>query len=226
MTATQTIKVIVLLLLAGGALVPAVFFASEWSREAKMIEAGRAAKPVEMAVDFSKPGKWTGKMSHGYTCFYFLAISLEASPVPIVATTVPSTLPAPELAGLKGRLVVTSSAGERVLDEELSDDPEIIGRREEYRGRLPLGFTRSIYPKGQYDVEVEVTKPAPALAGSKQTLVVQYASDGMEIAVMESVAGAAILSFIVSAIFGLCGALAWRRAIIQGRKDRLKTTPA
>ena len=87
------LKVAILLILAGAMLVPGIRCALEWWRQKKTIRLGKTAKPVEMAVDFSEPGKWTGKMFHQYTCFYGLTFSLEASSVPVVATTTTSTLP-------------------------------------------------------------------------------------------------------------------------------------
>lgn len=129
------------------------------------------AAPCDLAVDLSAPGKWQGRFIQ--TC----GVS-HGEPVRLWATG-PDEAPIDDIAvldGLEGSLRIVHADGAVVAESSLPGYPGGVAPPE---GAIPLAHLTP-FREGEYEVVVQVTSGAPALAGAQQRLTAAYELCGLE----------------------------------------------
>lgn len=196
------LRIIVAALLIAGAV---LLFLAHRGREAfyRWVE----ARPVNIKVDLSQAGEFSGpfhqtcEMSHGeYLC-------LELPPR-VLAGTTPTKL----VANLRFEYTVTNAQG----GQEARGDFEYGLPWEDYlyEGAIPLVYVDRFH-NGDYTLLLRVTTGVPELAGVQQRLIARYHLCGMEMmpAFLSMVLG--IVFLVIAAIIPLAG---WLLAVRRRRK--------
>ena len=129
------------------------------------------AAPCDFPVDFSAPGAWQAPFSQ--TC----AIS-HGEPIRLWATGAAGAAidDFTALDGLEGSLRIVDEKGEVVAESPLPGHPGSIAPPQ---GAIPLA-SLAPFREGEYQVQVQVTRGAPALAGAQQRLTAEYELCGLE----------------------------------------------
>lgn len=156
------------------------------------------ARPCELAVDFSAPGAWQAPFTQ--TCDI-----AHAEPIRLWATD--ATGAAIEdfaaLEGLEGALRILDTTGVIVAESPLPNHPGVIAPP---AGAITLA--RLIpFREGAYQIQVEVTRGAPALAGATQRLTAEYELCGMELLPAQ-------IGYLISAAMGAIAILTGLTACI------------
>jgi hypothetical protein len=169
-----------------------VFYAREWYKWGRELHECADARPASLAVDLSKPGRFTTPLNQFSTLpdaegFY---LSLGPTPgsapgsdptTPGSAPTIPGSPPQSEsieelFEGLEGTITIVDQEGTEVLatsilpicpSEKVTEEPILIAFF------IP-------FAKGSYIATIDITSGAPALAGVEQTLYAAYDIVGFE----------------------------------------------
>jgi len=161
--------------IAGLLLAAAVWLFGVAGRHGREDDQACAAVPVQLPVDLSTPGVFSGKFenSHNHICKRFLRIETDP-PFASSAEALNS------LHGMAGTLRIADPDGSAVCETALkaenfgeSDLPDDV-QRHAPAWRIP------VMREGTYTLTLEVTAGAPALAGRRQVLVGHYGICGME----------------------------------------------
>lgn len=170
------------------------------ARENSLAETSR---PASLQVDLSKPGACEAPFKQVYVGPHSQSVLLKV--------VTPSTRPLTLLVGLKGSVDIRNSEGRSVLERSVP----IPGDLREMEGDIELASFRP-FEKGQYVLRLEVTEPAPALAGHTQTLYARYWLCGLETFAAVVNGGIAIACGVVALSVGIPTAIGlklygWRR---------------
>jgi hypothetical protein len=170
--------------------------------------AWQTARPVAIAVDWSRPGTvsapfvQTCAVAHGEPLF--------------LTSSAPGFHGVPAgrlLAGLQGTVTITDRQGRVVHAAGLAAAQAI---RDEPQGPVLVGYLYP-YERGEYVITVAVTAGAPALAGMDQTFYARYELCGLE-AMPATVTGVlAVLTAVPAAYLSLR-----RLAVLLGRRGVTK----
>ncbi|MFA6562176.1 MAG: hypothetical protein WCV00_09755 [Verrucomicrobiia bacterium] len=154
----------------------------------------KQARPIDIPVDLSKPGQFTGGFAQTCHISHGEAICL-AVPTDVVAKTTWTNL----LSNLRFVSQIQDRNGKEELKEEFTGEP--FGRDHLIDGDFVLLMFRP-FADGTYQMALTVTQGAPALHGVPQRLVARYMLCGMElmpaiIAKMMGIGGLIIAAAIV-----------------------------
>jgi hypothetical protein len=137
----------------------------------RRFEGWLVAAPCDLPVDFSSPGAWqapfsqTCAISHGESIRLWATGGAGAAIGDFTA-----------LDGLKGSLRIIDDKGEVIAESPLPGHPGSIAPPQ---GAIPLAGLVP-FRKGEYQIQIEVTRGAPALAGAQQRLSAEYELCGLE----------------------------------------------
>jgi hypothetical protein len=153
-------------------LVIAVNFLFASAQARSRADAARVAEPIRLAVDFSKPNTYMGKLSHTFCnacsdCLEIVTESPFASPEDAMKIA----------EGLKGRLTITDSQGTVIT--ERSFGPEIRCTQVASGRWVPI-IEFGYFPEGTYDLKLSIDAGAPLLVSVPHTLVGRYQLCGIE----------------------------------------------
>ncbi len=196
--------------IAGVLVIAGIFFLFEAHRIRQEFYRQSETRPLDLPVDFSKPGEFMSPFPQTWRACHGQAINLHV-PTNVLAEVSPSNL----LASLDFEWQITDSKGKVIVDEESSGRPLWQDRM---RGdSIPLVYFHP-FDLGDYTFSCTVVTGASALAGLEQRLVCQYQPCGLEMlpAFLANVIGIAAL--VIGGIILLIV-----RAITK-RKKRNQTT--
>ncbi len=170
------------------------------------------AKPMNIPVDFSKPGQFDADFKQTCSTSHGEVVALRLPPEVLKSTNVTQLL-----AGLEAKLEIQPANGTNQIDLATA---ELFWQNETLEGTLPL-FSISPFQKGNYKAHISVTKGATALAGIPQSLEGRYLLCGLEAlpAALTKIVGGSLL--VLGAIFS--GVTAWlllrrRKVAVNGGK--------
>ena len=162
------------------------------------------AEPINIAVDLSKPGKFSGKFHQ--TCYVAHGEELLLQvPFDQLKGVSPKTLIEP----LEYHCAITDANGEVVVSSETASQ---IDLRDEYEdGAIPLLYFVP-FKNGIYNLELEVTSGIPDLAGVPQRIIARYCLCGLELMAARVVMVCGIAALLVAGIIVL--------VLVFGKKQR------
>jgi hypothetical protein len=146
-----------------------LYFTTEWYRLGRDLDECADARPVSVAVDFSRPGTIRAPFKQAYTLpdgeAFYLAMPFD----------IPVARALELLRGLDGTITITDSEGNEILVKTISPEaPETTAAG-------PILLADFVpFAKGDYTVTIDITTGAPALAGTQQTLFAKYEMCGFE----------------------------------------------
>jgi hypothetical protein len=140
-----------------------LYFTTEWYRLGRDLDECEDARPVSVAVDFSRPGTIRAPFKQAYTLpdgeAFYLAMPFD---IPVVRAL-------ELLRGLDGTITITEPEGNEILVKTLSPEaPDTTAAG-------PILLADFVpFAKGDYTVTIDITAGAPALEGTQQTLFAKY----------------------------------------------------
>jgi len=168
-------------------------FASAQARS--RADAARVAEPIRLAVDFSKPGTYTGKLNHTFcnACSDYLEIITE-SPL----TSRESAMEIAE--GLKGHLTIAEPQGTVITEQSFGPK---FGCTQVASDRWVPIIDFGHFPEGVYNLNITVDAGVPRLTGIPHSLVGRYQLCGIEYIPAEILRLLGIGGCSLSALIGL-----------------------
>jgi len=153
---------------------------------------GSEIRPLDLAVDFSKPGEFTTGFKQTWRPHHWQPIDLYVPPE-VLAEVSPSDL----LASLAFKWQITDSKGNIVDEAESSGEMDWHCQTDSNAIRLS-----SVRPcaLGDYTFACTVISGAPALDGVDQRLVCQYKPCGIELLSLFFIEVAAIVAFVIAGV--------------------------
>jgi hypothetical protein len=160
----------------GAALVAvAAWFVVEGILGLKLVDRVKEARPVDMPVDFSKPGDVTADFRQLSSDAHFQALLLE---LPGREADNVSALVRP----LRLECTISDTEGFPIRTRTFTGEPDMHTRWTQWRP-TPIVIPLVAVPppaRGNYRLTVHVTEGSPALAGLPQRLVMRYEICGLE----------------------------------------------
>ncbi len=175
-----------------------------------------AARPMVMDVDLSQPGLFKADLQQtGARCcgqiFYVRLAAAADNPSPFPSGNSTAT----ELFdGLVAKLIVERLDGSTCAEFDLQ---HYDGIDRETGAMQIVGMHRPEFPNGKYKARIEVTTPAAALAGLKQTIYGRYKLCGLEYC-------PAYIFGLISLATGLPGVLLLLREAIVRRVGKVRAS--
>ena len=168
-------------------LVAGVYFLIWAHHQRQEFQRWTTAKPIDMAVDVSHPGHFSGEFRQTCQTSHGEAVCLEM-PSNLLASASASNV----LASLQFDCTIADAQGTQVVKSSFDGD-RLDGDRL-IDGAIPVVFIAP-FKKGIYTLTLTVSKGAPALAGVHQRLVARYELCGLEMmpASMATVMGVAAI---------------------------------
>ncbi len=166
----------------------------------------QTARPLDIAVDMSKPGSFAGafkqtcQISHGEA----LCLLLPSNMVSAATWT-------NMVSDVRFVAQIQDASGKEMLREEFTGS--LFWRDYLLDGAIPL-LQFAPFEKGEYRLTLTVTEGAPALQGIPQRLIARYMLCGLEML------PAFIAMFIGAASFVLAGIVALVTVLVVRRKRR------
>jgi hypothetical protein len=213
----------VLFALGAGAL--AVLFIVGAARLARNYDQWLTAKPTHFAVDLSRVGEYQATFTQ--TCQVSHGESILLNLTDVRGEAVPDAVAL--LAGLRGQLEVVAGDGKAVV--EMGFPHPDLARSSPLDEGIELAYFHP-FDVGAYTLRMQVTEPAPALAGRAQVITARYRLCGLErlpVMVLEVIAVAFGLPAVIVSGFTAIGLMrhGWRRAAaVKGvESSRTMATP-
>jgi len=166
------------------------------------------ARPIDMAVDLSQPGEFSGQLHQTRrTPYLFQPLYLEVPPDVLHDVSVPDMV-----SKLRFNYAIADAQGKMVVESKFEGDLAASARFSQ--GTLQIGGF-AYFETGKYTLTFRVTEGVPELAGIPQRLASSYLLCGMEMmsVLLGTVIG--IASIIVAGII-----LLRVRAITKRKKRR------
>jgi len=163
---------VVALSIAGVLLIVGVVFLFGYYHYDRQFTEWQDARPIDIPVDLSKPGTFSGRftqtcrVAHGEGIFLIVA-----------ASALGNTSPTELLKSLRFTCVISDPGGRPVVEQKLSSEAWSGSRLE--GGDIDL-ISFLPFPEGEYDLTLTVEQGAPALAGVEQRLQARYLLCGLE----------------------------------------------
>lgn len=196
--------------IAGLFVLAGAYFLFEGVRLRREFYEQSKTRPLDIPVDFSKPGTFTAPFPQTWQACHGQAINLQV-PTNALAATGQSNL----LATLRFTWHISGPDGDVVADDKSSGG--LIWDDRPHGGTIPLIYFHP-FDIGDYTFSCTVTTAAPALAGLEQRLVCQYQPCGLEMMIAVFSTGIGIAALVIAGIMLLIV-----RAITK-RKNRNQTT--
>jgi len=161
------------LVIAGIVIVAGVFFiVGAYCIRQKFLRQAKA-KPIDIAVDLSGPGEFSGEFRQTWRACHGQTINLH------VPTNLSSQVSLSNLSdSLEFKCQITDSKGNVVVDDKLAGRPILQDGSD--NNIIPLLYFRP-FDLGTYMLTFTVISGAPQLAGVEQRLVCQYQPCGLEL---------------------------------------------
>lgn len=132
-----------------------------------------AAKPINIAVDLSKPGEFSSELKQTWRACHGQTINI-CIPTELANQVSPSDL----LGSLKFKCRITDLDGNIVLDDESAGKP--VWAEEVGYNSIPLLYFRP-FDLGTYTLVFTVINGVPKMEGMEQYLICQYQPCGLEL---------------------------------------------
>ena len=165
------IKRIVAICLAVALLATAGHFFPQYLDVKRQLRAGKTDQPVDIEVDLSRPGEYTGPFVQTCAMSHDQRLTLHLGEE--VATAEEA---AALLGGLDATFAVYRTDDTPVIELELMD----LGRHQAYPAAYLEGQRFAPFAKGSYRFRLTVRQPAAALSGVRQQLTARYELCGLE----------------------------------------------
>jgi|GEM_PF-1391338 hypothetical protein len=160
---------IILLVIAAGIICTGICMKAQF-------RAVEAAEPVRLAVDFSKPGEYSATFRQVYDYGHDQGLELHISPGLASPDDLCEHAPI-AMKDLEGQILIKTAAGQTAYEGPLHPlDSYAVRYRE---GAVPVAQFRP-FPAGDYTLSIRVDKPAAALAGRSQYVVLKHWLCGCE----------------------------------------------
>ena len=130
------------------------------------------ARPIDIPVDLSKPGTFSGRFIQTCRAAHGEAISLVVAP-----SATGGTSPADLIRPLRLRCVISDLRGLPVVEQEFRGEAWSASR---FGGGDTDMISFSPFPEGEYNLTLTIAEGAPALAGMDQRLQARYLLCGLE----------------------------------------------
>ncbi len=163
---------IVAFIAAGVLLIGGVVFLFGYYYYDRQFTEWQDARPIDIPVDLSKPGTFSGRftqtcrVAHGEAIFLIVA-----------ASALGDTSPTELLKSLRFTCVISDPGGRPVVEQAFSSEAWSGSRFE--GGDIDI-ISFLPFPEGEYDLTLTVEQGAPALAGVEQRLQARYLLCGLE----------------------------------------------
>jgi hypothetical protein len=168
------------------------------------------AEPLRMDVDLSKPGRYEGSYHQTYRRAHAGSLIVHLGPAPAGAAA--DTQPA---GNFDGHVELFDAGGKCVFQDDLPTDALKMLLTEDLAGEptYQVFHIPPALPIGSYKFVLDVRRPAPALAGRKQTVIARYAVCELEMM-------PAFLAGAASVVFGLPGVILALALLVRQAKRR------
>lgn len=156
-------------------------------------------RPMDVAVDFSRPGETTAHFRQTCSVAHSEAFMLSSEFGPEAEES-----PEKFVQGLAGEVVIRDLAGREVVSTGLSDIGVFF-----LQGEISVAGLHS-FPPGDYIATIRVDKGVPSLAGKPQRLRARYLLCGLEqlpaliAGAIALVSGISSLAIFICVLPGLC----------------------
>jgi len=178
--------------IAGGLIIAGGFFLIEAYRLRQEFDRHIQARPLDLKVDLSQPGKFNGEFHQTWRACHSQTINLHV-PANVIAKIPPSDLLAP----LDFKWQITDSDGRVIVDNEFSGRLDWTDR---FDGEaITLAYFRP-FDLGTYTFGFTVITGAPQLAGIPQRLVSEYQACGLELLPVFFTRALGIIALVVASI--------------------------
>lgn len=146
-----------------------VYCACEAWRMSAEFDESIVARPMEAAIDLSRPGETKASFHQTYSISHFENFFLQCE-LDKEALQNPQEF----FKGLSGEVVIKNSSGETIETAELNEKTV-----QNWDDRIKLAGL-SPFRKGDYTATIHIVSGVPALAGKQQTIYAQYELCGLE----------------------------------------------
>lgn len=188
---------------AGLLCVVGVFFLITAYRYRQDFYRWQEASPIDIAIDLSKPGQFTGGFKQTCHIAHGEVLCLRLPPNMLANSAWPN-----RLHDLRFVAQIRDKNGMETVREEFTGD--LFGTNYQPNGTLAL-LPFPPFGNGEYQLILTVTEGVPALQGTPQRLVARYMLCGLEMMPAFIVMGMGIGSFALAGIIALITALIVRR---------------
>lgn len=205
------IRIIAILIAVPFFVFGVIFFVESQELFAKFND-WREARPVDIEVDFSKPGAYSSNFEQTCSISHGELFGLEV-PKSILSNTGSDSL----LKGLDANFIITDSDGNTIVSL-MFPDPNTYKKEFYFDNFVPLNQERP-FRNGTYRISICVSKGSPALSGIEQRFVARYLLCGLERLPAEILHKASIVCFVIGGtivfVIGLISAI----KVMKNRKQ-------
>ena len=146
-------------------------------RSRQGFEEWKVARPIDIEVDFSKPGTFSGPLHQTCQISHDELLGIE-----VPKETLSDLTETELLEGLEFDCLITDEQGKAVIERNFKSNPDWETQRIDQM--IPLLSILS-FPNGDYTLTVHIKEGAPKLASIPQRLVARYMLCGMELMVAQ-----------------------------------------
>lgn len=166
-------------------------------------EAAGRARPVALAVDLSKPGRYEVEFEQAYTGSHYQAVVLD-----VERSAHGELSPRQWLDGFKGRVSISDGGGGVVVEQQISSEDVRDGAQVNLGDDAPQQSRVILadFPppaKGRYRFHFDVTSPPAALPAGQHVLTLRYQFCGLEFLPARMLRGGAWIMFLTAGLVGL-----------------------
>jgi hypothetical protein len=158
-------------------LVLAVRLFSEASKVYQWFRELGKAEPVNMEVDFSKPGRYLGLYRKKYYCPHGVWLHLKSDQ----GASSEEKTGLGKLEGLEGKISVIDSNGQVVMTQDFTDADFFEGSFSEEGGACPTLRVDFTLKEGDFRLAVDVVEAAVGLKNTHQILKARYVMCGIDV---------------------------------------------